>query len=95
MVIKRICLKVSILFKTDTAKMWLPIMPIWLSRTIPMSKYFSGSRPLRHNEVQLYYYNIICFACKQSPVATVHYTHGIAGPGVDEARQVQQGSWSH
>jgi len=29
-------------------------MPIWLSRTIPMSKYFSGSRPLRHNEVQLY-----------------------------------------
>ena len=30
-------------------------MPIWLSRTIPMSKYFSGSRPLRHNEVQLYF----------------------------------------
>jgi len=30
-------------------------MTIWLSRTIPMSKYFSGSRPLRHNEVQLYY----------------------------------------
>ena len=29
-------------------------MPIWLSRTIPMSKYFSESRPLRHNEVQLY-----------------------------------------
>jgi len=29
-------------------------MPIWLSRTIPMSKYFSRSRPLRHNEVQLY-----------------------------------------
>jgi len=52
---KRICLKVSIIFKTDTLpKNWLPIMPIWLSRTIPMSKYFSGSRPLRHNEVQLY-----------------------------------------
>jgi len=52
---KRICLKVSILFKTDTlAKMFVPILPILLSRTIPMSKYFSGSRPLRHNEVQLY-----------------------------------------
>jgi len=32
-------------------------MPIWLSRTIPMSKYFYGSRPLRHNEVQLYLKN--------------------------------------
>ena len=52
---KRICLKVSILFKTDNlAKMLAPHNTIWLSRTIPMSKYFSGSRPLRHNEVQLY-----------------------------------------
>ena len=42
------CLTVSILFKTDIL---LPIMPNWLSRTI--SVYFSGSRPLRHNEVQL------------------------------------------
>ena len=31
-------------------------MPFWLSRTIPMSKYLSGCRPLRHNEVQLYYH---------------------------------------
>ena len=30
-------------------------LPFWLSRTMPMSKYFSGSRPLRHNEVQLYW----------------------------------------
>jgi len=29
-------------------------MSNWLSRTIPMSKYLSGSRPLRHNEVQRY-----------------------------------------
>ena len=51
---KRICLKASILFKTDNlAKMLAPPNTIWLSRTIPMSKYFSGSRPLRHNEVQL------------------------------------------
>ena len=50
---ERICLKVvSILFKTDTLPKMLALMPIWLSRTIPMSKYFSGSRPL--NEVQLY-----------------------------------------
>jgi len=34
-------------------------MPIWLSRTIPMSKYFSGSRRLRHNEVQLYSVSVI------------------------------------
>jgi len=32
----------------------LPITPNWLSQTIPMSKYFSWSRPLRHNKVQLY-----------------------------------------
>ena len=52
------CLKVSILFKTDILpKCFAPIMPNWLSRTIPMSKYFSGYRPLRHNEVQLY----LCF----------------------------------
>jgi len=49
------CLKVSILFKTDIlSKGFAPIMSNWLSRTIPMSKYFSGSRPLWHNEVQLY-----------------------------------------
>ena len=48
------CLKVSILFKTDICQnVSLHIMPNWLSRIIPMSKYFSGSRPLRHNEVQL------------------------------------------
>ena len=51
------CFKVSILFKLDIlTNVSLPIMPNWLSRTIPMSKYFSGSRPLRHNEVQLYIY---------------------------------------
>ena len=48
-------LKVIILFKTDILpKCFAPKMYNWLSRTIPMSKYFSGSRPLRHNEVQLY-----------------------------------------
>ena len=58
-------LKVSLLFKTDALpRCWLPIMPIWLSRTIPMSKYFSGSQPLRHNEVQLY----IIFQLKSSSV---------------------------
>jgi len=39
----------------------LPIMSNWLSQTIHMSKYFSGSRPLRHNEVQLYIHiNHLC-----------------------------------
>ena len=57
---KKICLKVSIFLKLILwQKCWLPIMPIWLSRTIPMSKYFSGSRPLRHNEVQLYKHNVV------------------------------------
>ena len=49
------CFKVSILIKTDILQnVSLPIMSNWSSRTIPMSKYFSGSRPLRHNEVRLY-----------------------------------------
>jgi len=48
------CLKVSILLKLIFCQnVSLPIMHNWLSRTIPMSKYFSGSRLLRHNEVQL------------------------------------------
>ena len=65
---ERICLKVSVLFKTDTLAKMLAfhVMLIWLSRTIPMSKYFSGSRPLRHNEVQLYVKKIIC--CYLKPV---------------------------
>ena len=34
-------------FKTDILpKCFAPHKPNWLSRTIPMSKYFSGSRPL-------------------------------------------------
>jgi len=33
---------------------WLSIMPNWLMRTIPMSKFFSRSRPLWLNSVQLY-----------------------------------------
>ena len=37
------CFKVSILIKTDILpNVSLPIMPDWLSRTIPMSKYFLG-----------------------------------------------------
>ena len=49
------CFKVSILVKTDILpNVSLTIMPNCLSRTIPMSKYFSGSRPLRPNKVQLY-----------------------------------------
>jgi len=37
-------------------------MPIWLSRIILMSKYFSGSRPLRHNEIQLYFTQLVYIA---------------------------------
>jgi len=52
---KRICLKVSILFKTDTlAKMLAPHNAHLVKSNHSMSKYFSGSRPLRHNEVHLY-----------------------------------------
>ena len=49
------CFNVSILIKIDILpNVSLPIMLNWLSRTIPMSMYFSWSRQLRHNEVQLY-----------------------------------------
>ena len=48
------CFKVSILFKTDIyPNVSLPIMPNWLSRTIPMSKYFLGPD----------HFNITKFSC--------------------------------
>ena len=48
------CLKVSILFKTDILPKCFATHNAQLVISNHMSKYFSGSRPLRHNEVQLY-----------------------------------------
>ena len=49
------CLKVGILFKSNILpKCFAPHNAQLVISNIPMSKYFSGSRPLRHNEVQLY-----------------------------------------
>ena len=52
---KRICLKVSILLKTDTlAKMLASYNAHLVKSNHSYVEVFSGSRPLRHNEVQLY-----------------------------------------
>ena len=66
MVIKRISFKVSILFKTDTLAKRLALHNAHLVKSNhSYVEVFSGSRPLRHNEVQLY---IISFSCTHQRV---------------------------
>ena len=52
---ERICLKVSVHFKTDTLAKMLAFHNAHLVKSNhSYVEVFSGSRPLRHNEVQLY-----------------------------------------